>query len=855
MKSQTYPDTSILASGQQALPGGRPGVAIGSTALGGEWTWVQTPAGAAESPAALDPAAGWLPAPVPGTVASALRAAGRWDDAMPPPLHQYDHWYRVNFAGRGRRVLRFNGLATVVEAWLNGKLVLSARHMFVAHEVEVDLDGDNLMHLCFRALHPWLRKQRGPVRWKPRMIVPPILRAIRTTLLGHMPGWCPPVHAVGPWRPVELLDPASDDILHGVRADLWGRVQGDRGVIGLHLHFPASAPASGSFEAIDGEGCIYPGSLSRTDRFTLEGTVCVERPKLWWPHTHGEPHLYRVDATIEGRAIHCGRVGFRTISLDCSSDAGAFALRINGEPLFCRGACISSNDLHGLADTDEASRHWLELARRGGMNMVRISGVTCYPGAAFYRICDELGLLVWHDFMFANFDYGSIGPGLGLTEDITREVGDWLSATLTHPSIAVLCGGSEAEQQAAMMGVSRSDWKQPLFDELIRGLVAAKRPDVVYVGNSPTGGAWPFQPDTGVSHYYGVGAYQRPLADARLAQVRFASECLAFANVPCERTLAEHGLSQPLHSPRWKATIPRDAGAPWDFEDVREYYLRTLYEVDPPRLRYEQPQRYLVLSRAVVAEVMTEVFSEWRRVGSSCAGGLIWQLQDLVPGAGWGIVDACGRPKSAWHALRQVWQPLQVLITDEGLNGLHVHAINETPQPHALSLTLRCLRDGETVVAEARHSLLLPARGAARIEAAALLDRFFDFTYAYRFGPPTHDVVVVTLHAADSGEPLSQAVYLPDRRAAALKPPGLRARLEQVDGDWWLTVSAQRFARWVHIDDHAFQATDNWFHLAPGSSRRLRLVHEAGKAGAHAPAIPSGEIHAVNAEHPLGYDG
>ncbi|MDT4878552.1 hypothetical protein FQZ97_1141570 [compost metagenome] len=83
----------------------------------------------------------------------------------------------------------------------------------------------------------------------------------------------------------------------------------------------------------------------------------------------------------------------------------------------------------------------------------------------------------------------------------------------------------------------------------------------------------------------------------------------------------------------------------------------------------------------------------------------------------------------------------------------------------------------------------------------------------------------------------------------------MRAKLEQVDGDWWLTVSAQRFARWVHIDDHAFQATDNWFHLAPGSSRRLLLVHEAGKAGAHAPAIPSGEIHAVNAEHPLGYDG
>ena len=162
--------------------------------------------------------------------------------------------------------------------------------------------------------------------------------------------------------------------------------------------------------------------------------------------------------------------------------------------------------------------------------------------------------------------------------------------------------------------------------------------------------------------------------------------------MPCARTLAEHGLTQPLHDPRWKARVPRDAGAAWDFEDVRDYYLRELYEVDPPRLRYERPQRYLMLSRAVVAELMSSVFAEWRRAGSTCAGGLVWQLQDLLPGAGWGIVDACVRPKSAWHALRDVWQPLQVLLSDEGLNGLHVHLINEGPRARRVRLELRCPR-------------------------------------------------------------------------------------------------------------------------------------------------------------------
>lgn len=832
------------------------GVSVGNARLEGDWTLLETPANAAAHPDALRANGPWLPAPVPGTVASALRAAGRWDDAAPPPLHQHDFWYRLPFLGSGRQLLRFNGLATLAEVWLNGVKVLTTRHMFAAHQVEVELAGDNVLHICFRAMHPWLRTQRGPVRWKPRMIVPPTLRAVRTTLLGHMPGWCPTVHAVGPWRDIELLDPAGADITHGARAELSSRLDGDDGEVVLQLHFPGALPSAGTFSVTGPDNVIRHGELRRTDAHTLAGTLRVARVQRWWPHTHGDPALYRIDARVGEQAIACGHTGFRAITVDRDGEPGAFALRVNGERVFCRGACVSSHDLLGLADTDEAVMRWLRLARDAGANMVRVSGVTCYPGEAFYRQCDALGLMVWQDFMFANFDYGSDPTAnAALMDDAVREVTQWLTSTRAHASLAVLCGGSEAEQQAAMMGVPRHAWRQPLFDELIPALVREHWPDVVYVRNSPSEGAWPFQPDTGVSHYYGVGAYQRPLSDARLAKVRFTSECLAFANVPCARTLAEAGLSQPLHDPRWKARVPRDAGAPWDFEDIRDFYLRELYDVDPPRLRYEQPARYLTLSRAVVAEIMTDVFGEWRRAGSTCQGGLVWQLQDLMPGAGWGIVDAHARPKSAWHALRQVWQPLQVILTDEGLNGLHVHVINETALPCTVLITLRCLRDGQAVAEQAAQTLTLAPRETRRLVAADMFDHFFDFTYAYRFGPPAHDVVIATLHRADEDKALiSQSVYLPDRRATALCEPGLSASVAYEDDAWWLTVSTQRFARWVHIDDHAFRPEADWFHLGPGESCRLRLMHEAPGA-ARADAIPSGEVSALNALRSVTYGG
>ncbi|MEN7528820.1 glycoside hydrolase family 2 protein [Cupriavidus sp. DL-D2] len=843
------------------LPLLRPGVAVGPSRLEGDWTFLETFANAAAHPGELSDTGHWLPATVPGTVATALRAAGRWDETLPPPLHQHDYWYRLQFSGNGRRLLRCNGLATIAEVWLNGVNVLTTRHMFVAHQVEVELAGEeNVLHICFRAMHPWLRTQRGPVRWKPRMIQPPTLRAVRTTLLGHMPGWCPPVHAVGPWRDIELLDPVGTDIAHGVRAELSGEldgVDGKDGVVALQLHFPGAAPALGAFSAIGPDQAIWHGELRRTDPHTLAGTLRVPDAQRWWPHTHGEPALYRVDASIGAQVLACGNVGFRTITEDREGEPGAFGLRVNGEQVFCRGACVSSHDLPGLADSEEAVARWLQLARDAGANMVRVSGVTCYPGEAFYRQCDALGLMVWQDFMFANFDYGSeTSASPAFLDDARREVSQWLTSTRAHPSLAVLCGGSEAEQQASMMGASRGVWRQPLFDSLIPALVAEHRPGAIYVRNSPSEGAWPFQPDTGVSHYYGVGAYQRPLSDARLANVRFTSECLAFANVPCARTLTEAGLSQPLHDPRWKARVPRDAGAAWDFEDIRDFYLRALFDVDPPRLRYERPARYLALSRAVVAEIMTEVFGEWRRTGSTCRGGLVWQLQDLLPGPGWGIVDAKARPKSAWHALRQVWQPVQVILTDEGLNGLHVHLINETATARTVQLQLRCLRDGEHTVAESAQTLTLAPRESRRLVAAELIDHFFDFTYAYRFGAPAHDVVMATLCGADqTGNPLlSQSVFLHDRRADALRDPGLRASVACEDGVWWLTVTAQRFARWVHIEDHAYLPEADWFHLGPGASRRIRLMHEAGGA-AGIGAIPSGEVSALNADRAVGYDG
>jgi beta-mannosidase len=158
--------------------------------------------------------------------------------------------------------------------------------------------------------------------------------------------------------------------------------------------------------------------------------------------------------------------------------------------------------------------------------------------------------------------------------------------------------------------------------------------------------------------------------------VRFASECLAFATPP-ERWSTARLLPDGVEGEAWRAGVPRDRDTDWDFLDVTDHYVAELFG----EALGGSTARGLDLRRAAAAHVMAEVFSDWRRDGSTCAGGLVLEWRDRVPGPGWGLLDSAGVPKSTWHALRRVLAPVTVLLTDEGLDGLRVHVANDRATP------------------------------------------------------------------------------------------------------------------------------------------------------------------------------
>ena len=741
-------------------------------------------------------------------------------------LHAQDHWYRLDAELPGGASIEFDGLATSSEIWLDGCIVATSSTMFQPLRVTVPEGGARRLELCFRALRPLLagRRPGRRARWRGRLAEHETLRSVRTTLLGHMPGWSGDVPVIGPFRPVTLHVPVPKapvidlaDVRASVRAD-------GAGVIEVRLSGTGLAGRAGSLSAGDVSAPLLP------DGDALCGTLVVAEPPLWWPHTHGSPALTTVIADIGGYAVDLGHVGFRAI--ERRDATRGFGLIVNGVPVFCRGAVWTGVDATGQPPDGSALAAALHRARDAGFNMLRVTGMTLYETPAFFALCDALGIMVWHDFMFARFDYPN---DEAFVADARAEARTFLHATQGHPCLAVLCGGTEIAQAAAMAGCPPDLWHMPLFERSLAEEAHALRPDTLYVPHSPmpgsAGGGLPFAAASSVAHYFGVGAYLRPLQDLDGAGVRFAAECLAFANPPDPtfyRTAA------------WRQGVPRDANASWDFEDVRDHYVQTLFGITAASIRRHDPLAWLALGRAAVALLMQQVITVWR-TNDECAGALVLMLQDVVPGAGWGVVGHDGRPKSAWHALRSVCQPVQVLLRDLGQNGVVLHAINETGAPRHVRLGLRGLTPDGAAEALGSMVLDLAPRESRAVSATALMGRWRDLAHAWQFGPPIFFAIGATLDDALTGLRVSEATHFPIGPALPSSQPGLAVTLRETEGSWAMDVSARGFAQFVTFDDDDFVPADNHFHLWPGESRAIPFHRVGLRTGS-----PAGSVSALN---------
>jgi len=802
--------------------------AIQNLALEENWTLFRLLAGTANDPSQIEPGIAVEGATVPGTVAESYSAFCEKNSYKFESYDDYDWWYQCRFDAKidssGAYQLCFDGLATIAEVWLNGRKILTSRNMFRRFRVDVTelLKQSNTLTLVFRSITNELRIKKPRPRWKTKLVSEQQLRWIRTTLLGRIPGWTPPQQPVGPWHGIRL---ESSPHLFVSKSAIAPSIQNDVCRLNINLQLDkCRSDVEISSLTLSILGKTLPLTVKDdTSSFVVDEVVELVDAPRWNPHTEGNPtlHDYSISVISDFGALRIvsGQVGFRDIKLD--RENSIVRLLVNDNPLFCRGSCWTVGDLKTLGKDLQSIRVSLELMRDAGANMIRIGGTMLYERDEFYQLCDELGIMIWQDFMFANMDYPI--DDADFAEDVTKEVEEQSERLLAYASVVVFCGNSEVEQQACMFGRTKDIWTSRLFYDVIPSVLKQAGSMVPYFPSSPCEGTLPFENATGISHYFGVGAYKRSLDDLVNSKIRFTTECLGFSNVPSDATLiARFGTSTPApHDPAWKSGIPRDSGAGWDFEDIRDHYAATLYGIDPVELRSIDNAQYMSIAKVVPGELMLAAYNYWMHSSDECGGALSWFLKDIVPGAGWGLIDSDNLPKPVYYFLKRAWQAGGISFIDRGLSGLEIALRNPLNTAQDIEVEVRLIQSDRSEVARASTNLQLKASSAQTIALNHIFGCFHDSTYAYKFGPPQYDLVVAFARNVHFS---ADAFFFPTgRRLPKLNDADVRMSLNQSHGHMQLSILSDRFLQNVEIDAGTHLLSDNFFHLPPNVEKVVHI--------------------------------
>lgn len=775
---------------------------------------------------------------VPSTVAMTINGTAPECWAPQYDYNDYDWWYCFDFShlkniqsftSDFQTKLCFDGLATLCEIWLNNEIIVKTNNMFQRYEkiLNKKINSNDKLFLVFRSISNELKIKRAKPKWKTKLVENQQMRWIRSTVLGHVAVWTPPIKAIGPWKEIFIESIKKVNIN---QLSIQPHVNNKIAAVNISVNLSSFDQNILWQEAefiID--NTHYPLTISKSDNNqTLSLSKNIEFPdlNLWWPHTHGQANTYQYQLIIKSEnnnlTISSGHLGFKSVDFTMNKSQSAFY--INNEKVFCRGTCWTVSDYLSLNTKKIELEKLLKLMKDSGLNMIRIGGTMIYENDDFYELCDQLGILVWQDFMFASMDYPVEDPDF--LKNITSEVQYQLNRLSRYACIALYCGNTDVEAQSAMYGIDKTHWINSFFTDTLPTNCKNIHPSIPYLPSSPTGGTLPFHLSKGVSHYWGIGAYMKPVTDQNKQLVKFCSEGMGLPHIPENYLIHQYIGKSTLYpySNDWTSRIPRDLGAGWDFDTIRDFYLEDLFKVDARSLRRENVDLFMRLSKIITGEVISQVFQYWRSHHSQCHGGIVWFNRDFWPCAGFGIIDSNNQAKAAYYQLKQVWNNIQIIVTNQGLDGASITAINESESSFEGQIEVELIKDNCITIAKDKQVISLSKHQQQQFDVDAILGRFYDSGYAYRFGVAQFDILVCRLLDVEN-KVCSESFLFPESfMLPIVTSPKIDTSIKIIDElTIELSIKSEHFLQYVNIDIKNYISLDNYFHLSPSYEKTILL--------------------------------
>jgi beta-mannosidase len=556
--------------------------------------------------------------------------------------------------------------------------------------------------------------------------------------------------------------------------------------------------------------------------------LTIKSPKLWWPNGQGEQPLYELWTTLDCEVTK-RKIGLRKLDWVVEKDAidYSFKVRINGRDVTAMGANWIPADAIPSRINPAAVRELLESARDANMNMIRVWGGGQYEPDWFYNLCDELGLMVWHDFMFSCMSYPSDRAFL---ENVELEITQQLRRLQHHASIALWCGDNEVIGSIGWYPETKSNRERYVanytrLNSLLQKLIEDEDPSRRFWPSSPSLGYLDFSDgwhtDTrGDMHFWQVWHEAAPFERAREVNPRFASEFgfQSFPSMPVIETFAAPEDRNPS-SPVMEAHQRNEGGNARILETMTRYFR---FPRDFDEMVYlSQVQQGLAIKTAI---------EYWRSTKPRCMGTLYWQLNDIYPVASWSSLNYGGGWKLLHHMARRFYLSINVVaVPDKATGDIVLKAINDTPRRAEIELAVQAVpMSGQPRVIFTGRGRISPdvAVELARISPADLrADEFVFFTWV---GPDG-----VELGANDYFPQPYKAYDLPEAKIAS--------RWESGDGGPVLVLKTDNPALFVTASVEApGRFSDNAVTLPPGREVRLAFIPAAGSGRVTNKALASG---------------
>jgi beta-mannosidase len=797
----------------------------------------------------------WHPAQVPGVVQTDLLH----DGLIPDPFYQdndtrlqwiglTDWEYRATFDADAATLARdhvdlvFEGLDTYADVYVNEQPVLHSDNMFRRWRVPAKTllkVGPNTLRVVFHSpIESMIPKVKA---------LPYILPSVTSHMTGNEEDiatapytrkapyqygwdWGPRYVTEGIWKPIRLetWDALRIENVHIQQQS----VTQDFAALSVELEVEASRSTAASVEINYAELSGTPFTPIRQSVQLEPGVnrvsvaVHIANPKLWYPLGVGAQDRYSFSAVVRmGRYVAADaslKTGLRSIELrrEVTGADTSFAFVVNGIPIFAKGADVIPFDSFPNRVTPEIHRKILEAARDAHMNMVREWGGGYYESDDFYDICDELGIMVWQEFIFG----GDMVPGgREFQDNVKQEAIEQVERLRDHPSIVLWCGNNEIEtgwmhwddRKIFKESVSPADrekvWQDyvVLFHGILAGVVARYANPVPYWASSPSANfeAPPDSQNNGDMHYWNVWHQLAPIEMYTQQFPRFMSE-YGFQSFPEMRTIRT--FAQPGDMDIHSATMQDHQKNHGGNERILSYMLRW----------YPEPKdfpSFVYLSQVLQAEAIKVGAEHLRRQRPNTMGSLYWQLNDCWPVASWASIDYYGRWKALQYYARRFYD--DVIVSPFAHDGkVDVYVVSDKLQPLSGQVRTRLLDFSGKVLSDKTQDVKVPAQSSAvyfTLDEKDLLANadpqksFLVFDLAVGAVVVSRNLIFFdTMHNLD----LPTAVHID-------------TSLDNSNGAYAVTLRSPVLARSIYISfgDLDVQTSDNYFDLLPGETVTVKL--------------------------------